>query len=152
MALNIAEGFDLSNMGEQSADWYHYMIESMRLGYADALQYVADPRVADVPIDAMLSKEYATTRRNCISNDTALAEVSYGRPRAHGDTVYITAVDGQGNACSLINSLYQSFGTGLVVPDTGIALQTTLKVVSVHIKQSSQLWLLMITKCGLASV
>ena len=123
MALNIAEGFDLSSMGAQSADWYHYLIESMRLGYADALQYVADPRVADVPVDAMLSKEYATTRRNWISNDTAIVEVSYGRPGAHGDTVYLTVVDGQGNACSLINSLYQGFGTGLIVPETGIALQ-----------------------------
>jgi gamma-glutamyltranspeptidase/glutathione hydrolase len=53
----------------------------------------------------------------------AIAEVSYGQPSAHADTVYLTAVDGDGNACSLINSLYQGFGTGLIVPGTGIALQ-----------------------------
>lgn len=123
MALNIAEGFEVSGMGAQSADRYHYLVESMRLGYADALQYVADPRVTEVPIDAMLSKRYADARRESISGDMAIAEVSYGQPSAHADTVYLTAVDGDGNACSLINSLYQGFGTGLIVPGTGIALQ-----------------------------
>ncbi len=122
MALNIAEGFDLSGMGTQSADRYHYLIESMRLGYADALQFVADPRVADVPIDAMLSKDYATRRRKQISR-TAIEEISYGQPVPNSDTVYLTVVDGQGNACSFINSLYQGFGSGLIVPETGIALQ-----------------------------
>jgi gamma-glutamyltranspeptidase/glutathione hydrolase len=122
MALNIAEGFDLSGMGPQSADRYHYLIESMRLGYADALQFVADPRATDVPIDAMLSKEYATRRRNQIGK-TAIEKVSYGMPGPNSDTVYLTVVDGQGNACSFINSLYQGFGSGLIVPETGIALQ-----------------------------
>lgn len=123
MALNIAEGFDFSDFGSQSTNRYHYLIEAMRLGYADALQYVADPRAAHVPIDALLSKEYAYKRRNKISSDRALSDVSYGMPETHGDTVYLTTVDGQGNACSLINSLYQGFGSGLIVPGTGIALQ-----------------------------
>ena len=109
-------------MGPQSADRYHYLIESMRLGYADALQFVADPRATDVPIDAMLSKEYATRRRNQIGK-TAIEKVSYGMPGPNSDTVYLTVVDGQGNACSFINSLYQGFGSGLIVPETGIALQ-----------------------------
>ncbi len=122
MALNIAEGFDLPGMGPQSADRYHYLIESMRLGYADALRFVADPRVTDMPIDAMLSKEYATRRRNQIGK-TAIEKVSYGMPGPNSDTVYLTVVDGQGNACSFINSLYQGFGSGLIVPETGIALQ-----------------------------
>ena len=123
MALNIAQGFDIDGMGAQSPDAYHHLIESMRLGYADALQYVADPRVSEVPIAPLLSSEYASRRRSLISRERAMASVSFGDPGAGDDTVYLTAVDGEGNACSFINSLFQGFGTGLVVPGTGIALQ-----------------------------
>jgi len=123
MALNIAEGFNLPEMGEQSPDRYHYLVESMRLGYSDALQYVADPRVADVPIQEMISKDYASKRRGEINADVAMKEVAFGSPAGNSDTVYLTVVDGQGNACSFINSLYQGFGSGLIVPETGIALQ-----------------------------
>jgi gamma-glutamyltranspeptidase/glutathione hydrolase len=123
IALNIAEGFDIAGMGFQTPDTYHHLIESMRLGYADALQYVADPRVVEVPIGPLLSKKYATRRRGLIRRHAAMPEVSYGDPMGASDTVYVTAVDGDGNACSLINSLYQGFGSGLVVPGYGIALQ-----------------------------
>ena len=123
IALNIAEGFDIASMGAQSADRYHHLIESMRLGFADALQYVADPRVTEVPIGPLLSKDYATKRRALVDAGRANPDVSYGDPMGGADTVYVTAVDGEGNACSLINSLYQGFGSGLVVPGTGIALQ-----------------------------
>ncbi len=123
IALNLAEGFDIGSMGAQSADRYHYLIESMRYGYADAFQYVADPRVAEVPIDPLLSKDYANRRRAGISGIQADPNVSYGDPMASADTVYLTAVDGEGTACSLINSLFNGFGTGLVVPTLGMALQ-----------------------------
>ena len=123
IALNIAEGFDIHDMGVQSPDTYHHLIEAMRLGYADALQYVADPRVVEVPIGPLLSKKYAGRRRGLIRRGAAVPEVSYGDPMGSSDTVYVTAVDGDGNACSLINSLYQGFGSGLVVPGFGIALQ-----------------------------
>ncbi|CAI8009038.1 Glutathione hydrolase-like YwrD proenzyme [Geodia barretti] len=96
---------------------------ALNLGFADALRYVADPRVTDVPIDALLSKEYAGTRRDLIGPSHVVEKPVYGDPLASSDTVYLTAVDGEGNACSLINSLYQGFGSGLVVPNTGIALQ-----------------------------
>ncbi|MEX0761107.1 MAG: gamma-glutamyltransferase [Dehalococcoidia bacterium] len=123
IALNIAEGFDLRDMGSQSPDAYHHLIESMRLGFADALQYVADPRVTEVPIGPLLSKDYAARRRSGIRADAANPDVSYGDPMGGADTIYVTAVDGEGNACSLINSLYEGFGSGMVVPTTGIALQ-----------------------------
>ena len=123
IALNLAGGFDIPSMGLQSADRYHYLIESMRLGYQDALQYVADPRVAEVPIGPLLSKDYANRRRAEISGIQANPNVSYGDPMGGGDTIYLTAVDGEGTACSLINSLYNGFGTGLVVPTLGMALQ-----------------------------
>jgi gamma-glutamyltranspeptidase/glutathione hydrolase len=123
IALNLAEGFDLPSMGPQSPDRYHYLIESMRRGYADALQYVADPRVTEVPIGPLLSKDYANRRRASISGVQADPDVSYGDPMGGADTVYLTAVDGEGTACSLINSLFNGFGTGLVVPTLGMALQ-----------------------------
>lgn len=123
IALNVAEGFDIADMGSQSPATYHHLIESMRLGYEDALQYVADPRVAEVPIGPLLSKGYAARRRSTIATDAAHADASYGDPLGGGDTIYCTAMDGAGNACSLINSLFAGFGTGLVVPTTGIALQ-----------------------------
>ena len=123
MALKIAAGFDISELGYQTADTYHHLIESMRLAYEDALQYVADPRVADVPIDAMLAEVYAAKRRASIDPGRAHPDCNYGDPLGGGSTIYCTAMDGDGNACSLINSLFSGFGTGLVVPTTGIALQ-----------------------------
>ena len=123
LALNILEGYNLGSMKPQSADWYHHLIESMRLGYEDAFRYVADPRVTDVPINELISKQYALRRRSLINSNCAMSEVSFGEPMGNSDTVYVTAVDAEGNACSLISSLFHSFGSGLVVPGTGIALQ-----------------------------
>ena len=122
MALNIAEGFDLAGMGFQSADAFHHLIESMRLAFADALHYVTDPAGMDVAVSSLLSKSYADERRTLISADRALPTATHGVPPAHSDTVYVSAVDGDGNACSLINSLFMGFGSGLVVPGTGMAL------------------------------
>ena len=124
MALNIAEGYDLPSMGLQSTNTYHHLIESMRLAFADGLRYIADPRCAPVPLELLLSKTRAEKRRSLISPDHAMERASYDpHLTKDADTVYVTCVDGQGNACSLINSLFQSFGTGLVAPGTGIALQ-----------------------------
>ena len=123
MALNIAEGFALPAMAAQSPEAYHCLIESMRLAFADALHYVADPRAVNVPIAQLLSKSYAARRRAAIQPDAAMVDVGYGNPNGSADTVYVTAVDAEGNACSFINSVFHSFGSGLVVPSTGIVLQ-----------------------------
>ena len=123
MALNIIEGFDIQGMGSQSVDTYHHLIEAMQLAFADALQYIADPRKVNVPVSKLLSKKYAEGDRALISYDRVLSKPFTGKVPVHADTAYLTVVDGKGNACSLINSLYESFGTGLVVPGTGIALQ-----------------------------
>ena len=122
-ALNICEGFDLGTMGFQTTDSYHHQIEAMKLAFADALNYVADPRVSQVPIKELLSKEYARKRRSLITRDRAIVNAVPGSISTKGDTVYVSCIDQQGNACSLINSLFTSFGTGLVVPGTGIVLQ-----------------------------
>ena len=122
MALNIAEGFDLRAMGFQSADTYHHLIESMRLAFADSLHHVTDPDRMTTPPGSLLSKDYAAQRREMIAPDSAMRLAPHGYPPAHHNTVYVSAVDGDGNACSLINSVFMSFGSGLVVPETGIAL------------------------------
>lgn len=122
LALNVAKGFDLAGMGRDSAEYLHILIEAMRLGFADGFVYVADPEHADIPLDALLSEEYAAERRQMIASGQALTEVPAGQP-AGEDTVYLTVVDEQGNACSFINSLYYGFGSGMVAGDTGICLQ-----------------------------
>jgi gamma-glutamyltranspeptidase/glutathione hydrolase len=122
VALNLLEGYDIGVMDYFDAERWHLMVESVRLGMVDAGRYVADPAVSDVPVAALLSKEYAARRRSLIKPKEALHLAAPGQPE-HQDTVYLTVVDGQGNAVSFINSLYYGFGSGLVVPGTGICLQ-----------------------------
>ena len=121
IALNLAAGFDLAAM--TPAQRVHTLIECMRLGFADAQQYVCDPRVHAIPLDGLASRAYADRRRTRIDGAQAAQHVPYGSPLAGSDTVYLTAVDGEGNACSFINSLYMGTGSGLVVPGTGVSLQ-----------------------------
>ena len=121
-ALNIAEGWDVGAMGSQTAETYHHFIEAMRLAFADAFRYVADPTKSEVPTAHLLSKKYAATRRSLIDPNLAMKTAPYGQVTGGSDTVYITCVDGKGNACSFINSVYNNFGTGMIVPGTGIAL------------------------------
>ncbi|MEZ4868851.1 MAG: gamma-glutamyltransferase family protein [Caldilineaceae bacterium] len=121
IAVNLAAGFDLANMNE--ADRVHTMIECMRLGFADAQQWVCDPYVVKIPLPELTSKAYADQRRQRIHPARAAQNVPYGDPMAGSDTVYLSAVDGEGNACSFINSLYMGTGTGLVVPGAGVSLQ-----------------------------
>ena len=129
-SLNIVEGFDLHSMGLQSPDIYHHLIEAMRLSLADGLQYITDPETNYVPTNELLSKSYASERRKLIQKDKAIPRVSYGDVLSSSDTVYLSCVDGNGNACSFINSLLSGFGTGLVVPGTGIALHNRASLFS----------------------
>ncbi|MFO7632128.1 MAG: gamma-glutamyltransferase family protein [Caldilinea sp.] len=121
IALNLVAGYDLAAMSP--ADRLHVLIEAMRLGFADAQQWVCDPRVHPIPLDGLISKEYAAQRRQQIDRQRAARHVPYGTPMAGSDTVYLSVVDGEGNACSFINSLYMGTGSGLVVPGTGVSLQ-----------------------------
>jgi len=123
IALNIVENIDLVNSEIEPVLQLHYKIEAMKIAFQDALWYVADPEKVDIPIQELLSKSYAKKRFNEIKEDSTCREYKRGNFNQHGDTVYVSVIDGNGNACSLINSLYQGFGTGLVVPETGIALQ-----------------------------
>jgi gamma-glutamyltranspeptidase/glutathione hydrolase len=123
LALNIAEGWDLGELDWYAPERLHLMVEAMRLAFADAGRYVADLATDPAPVDALLSKDYAAQRRALVSPDHAMEPPSYGLPHPGSDTVYLSVVDGQGNACSFINSLYMGFGTGIVAKGTGIFLQ-----------------------------
>jgi gamma-glutamyltranspeptidase/glutathione hydrolase len=133
--LNILEGFDVKALGHNSAAYLHTLVEAKRIAFADRDAWIGDP--ASTPkgaVERMLSKDYAGQRRKEI--DTAHVAGSYkalaldGRatpdggahPMAMGDTVYLTAADADGNVISLIQSLYESFGSGIVAGDTGIVL------------------------------
>lgn len=123
IALNIFENFKFLDSDTANIMSIHYKIEAMKIAFEDALWYVADPEKVNIPIKELLSKEYAKRRFDEIKPDSSQSSYDRGNFTQRGDTVYVSAVDRDGNACSLINSLYQGFGTGLVVPQTGIALQ-----------------------------
>lgn len=123
MALNILEGFDLSAYPPASPEALHLQIEALRLAFADAATYVADPAHVHVPTEWLLSGVHATERRAQIDPQRAMPCVGSSTLPGGHDTVYVTAVDADGNAVSFINSLYMGFGSGVVVGDTGICLQ-----------------------------
>ena len=123
IALNILEGFDLSSLPSLSKERLHLMIESMRLAFADSRWYVADPKFSNVPVQELLSKEYASERRRLIDINHATIDPKHGTPINSSNTVYLSVVDKFGNACSFINSNYWGFGTGIVPKGFGFSLQ-----------------------------
>ncbi|MEN3337909.1 MAG: gamma-glutamyltranspeptidase / glutathione hydrolase [Acidobacteriota bacterium] len=132
--LNILEGFDVKAMRHNSAEYLHLLVEAKRMAFADRDAWLAD--AGSVPREAlarMLSKEYAATRRrqfdpaHTVETYTPLAlpgsaQLPESHPQAHGDTIYMTVADREGNVVSLIQSLFEAFGSGIVAGDTGIAL------------------------------
>ena len=119
------ERFSLAQFGHNSTDALHAMIEAKKLAYADMYRYVADPKFSQVPVQGMLSKEYAAQRARLIDMAKANCRVLPGEPQlaTGGDTTYLTVTDSDGNMVSLIQSNYSEFGSGLVANGTGFALQ-----------------------------
>jgi gamma-glutamyltranspeptidase/glutathione hydrolase len=120
IGLNILEGFELTQHPRGSVESFHLQIEALKLAFADGLRSIADPDFAPVPTEWLLSKAYAAQRRKLIT-DRAL-EPTPGEPPS-GGTVYLCTADGDGMMVSFIQSNYMGFGSGIVIPKTGIALQ-----------------------------
>jgi gamma-glutamyltranspeptidase/glutathione hydrolase len=123
LALNMLEGFDLAALDPLDVDRWHLLIEALRLAFADARWYVADPAFWHAPLADLLSQRYAAQRRQLINLQRATVNPERGSPVAASGTVYCCAVDGEGNACSFINSNYMGFGTGLAPEGWGFTLQ-----------------------------
>ena len=121
LALGILENFDMASHKVDSVTSVHLQIEAMKLALADAYRYIADARFMDVPVAALLDKAYLKSRAALVQPHRASAPL-HGIPQ-HGGTVYLTAADASGMMVSLIQSNYMGFGSGVVVPGTGISLQ-----------------------------
>jgi len=122
--LNILSLFPLGSYQPRGVDELHIQMEAQKLAYADLHRYVADPRFSKVPVEGMLSMDYARERAALIDPQKARCEVPPGKPPAiGGDTIYLSAVDREGNIVSLIQSLYDHFGSGVGVDDYGFILQ-----------------------------
>jgi len=118
MALNILKGFSFTE--KENPTTYHLQIEAIKAAFADGLAYIADPSRESVPTEALLSEGRADERRALIGEE---AKVWHPGPIGGSDTVYLAAADGNGNMVSYIQSNYMGFGSGVVVPKTGVALQ-----------------------------
>ena len=124
-ALNILSGDDLTRLGHNSPEYLHLLLEALAIAFADRNAHLADPsNVPDETLQQLISRDYGLARRRDIQTTRARApEPSHADTRrATGDTVYLAAADADGNLISLIQSLYASFGAGIVAGDTGILL------------------------------
>jgi gamma-glutamyltranspeptidase/glutathione hydrolase len=120
IALAILEGTDLPNYPHGSEMALHLQIEAMKLAFADAYRYIADPEKAEVPTAGLLNPDYIASRRRLIGPEARVPEA--GQPPRSG-TIYLCTADRDGMMVSYIQSNYAGFGSGVVVPETGIALQ-----------------------------
>lgn len=120
--LNILEGYDVKSLGYQTAEYLHILLEAKKLAFADRDRYVSDPAFVDIPVERLLSKDYAQQLRTRINlqRATPFAQLA---PEEEGDTMYLCTADAQGNIVSLIQSLYNGFGSGVVGGKTGVLLQ-----------------------------
>ncbi len=122
--LNILEGFDLKQLGHNSAEYLHLLIETKKIVFEDRARYYADPEFADVPLQALISKRYAAHRRRLIDPRRARRSVPLEDPRlVVSDTIYMTVVDKDRNCVSYIQSNYYGFGSGIVPEGLGFAMQ-----------------------------
>jgi len=133
MILNLIEGYDVKSWGDGSAQYYHHMAEAVKLAFADRDEWLTDPKFVNIPLDRLLSKEYASQRRKLINPDKAavMEQVEPGirfnegarSQGAGGDTCYFCAVDKDGLVVSAIQSIYHDFGSAAIAAGTGFVLQ-----------------------------
>lgn len=121
--LNLLEHFDFSNVEPNSAEHLHLLVEAKKLAYEDRARYYADPDFADVPVDWLISKDYAAERVKRIDPMVASRRVIAGDPGLGSDTIYMTCADGEGNMISFIQSIYSTFGSTICPDGVGFAMQ-----------------------------
>jgi gamma-glutamyltranspeptidase / glutathione hydrolase len=121
--LNLLEHFELHDLEPNSAAYLHLLVEAKKLAFEDRARYYADPDFADVPVDWLISKDYAAERVKLIDPKRASRRVRPGDPELDSDTVYMTAADKDGNMISLIQSLYSEWGSALVPDGVGFPMQ-----------------------------
>jgi gamma-glutamyltranspeptidase/glutathione hydrolase len=121
--LRILDGFSFKGLDPFGPDRFHLQIEATQLAYSVRDAFVADPAFAHVPVDESLSDPFISSLRDKIDFKKASPNLSHVQSNFQRDTIYLTVADRWGNLCSFINSLYFSFGTGMVSPKTGIAVQ-----------------------------
>jgi gamma-glutamyltranspeptidase/glutathione hydrolase len=121
--LRLLESYDLKSLGHNSRDYLHLLIEAKKLAFADLERFVGDPAAMTTPAEHLLSHAFVAQRRGQISRERAATRPEPGPAMTSSETIYLTAADKDGNMVSLINSLASGFGSGVVVPGTGIALQ-----------------------------
>lgn len=121
--LKMLESFDLPSMGHNSAAYLHTLIETKKLAYADLARFVADPEHMDVSPGSLLDPPYLAERSRLVDPRVAADLPDPGSPTTASDTIYLTIADADGNMVSFINSIYKYFGSAIVVPGTGFALQ-----------------------------
>lgn len=122
--LNILEGYDLRSMGRQSPEALHLMIEAKKLAFEDRAKFYGDPDFSEIPLEWLLSKDYAAERRALIDPNRAAKRYDAGNPALQqGDTIYLTTADSEGNMVSLIQSNYRGMGSGVMVPGQGFGFQ-----------------------------
>jgi gamma-glutamyltranspeptidase/glutathione hydrolase len=122
--LNLLEAYDLRSMRYDSPEYLHLFVEAKKLAFEDRAKYYADPEFAKIPLERLISKEYAAERRKLIRMDHAARTVDAGNPALQdGDTIYLTTADGEGNMVSLIQSNYRGMGSGMTPGGLGFVLQ-----------------------------
>lgn len=122
--LQMLEEYDLKSMGAHSKEALHHMIEAKKLAFEDRAKLYADPAFNDIPVQELISKEYAKKRLKQLDSNRSANRVRAGTDKLeHGDTVYLTTADEEGNMVSLIQSNYRGMGSGIVVPGLGFGFQ-----------------------------
>ncbi len=137
--MNLLETFDIPSLERNSAEHLHLFIEAKRLVYEDRARYYADPQFSNVPVEWLISKEYAKQRAALIDRNTARSNVGPGDPPLDSDTIYLTAADRDGNMISLIQSLYNGFGSTICPDDVGFSIQNRGQAFSLDPQHANRL-------------
>jgi gamma-glutamyltranspeptidase/glutathione hydrolase len=119
------EPYDVAAMGFGSADYVHLFLEAKKIAYEDRARFYADPYFSDIPVQQLLSTEYAIERGKLLDMEKAAEEYPHGDPAVlrEGDTIYLATADSEGNMVSLIQSNYRGMGSGMTPPGLGFILQ-----------------------------